>query len=238
MDFNFEEYLNYGNWLGAPRDVKFFKSPKIVVRQILSGNNLSIIASYKEAEIYFTQIGFSLIARENSNKNLKYILALLNSKAINFYHKYKYLDLEKNTFTKILIANCKKFPIPDIKADKQIPFINFVDYLLYLNNKYSEQIFTHTSNERLAAHIEDVLNMMVYELYFEKHMKEVGIDVLQFMKPKPIANAKNNEEKAEEIKKFYLWIQTPDNQVGQRINPDYIGIKSPNIISKINLATQ
>ncbi|MFM9839397.1 MAG: Eco57I restriction-modification methylase domain-containing protein [Cyclobacteriaceae bacterium] len=236
IDFNFEEYLKYGNWLGAPRDVKFFKNPKIVVRQILSGNNLTIIASYTEAEVYFTQIGFSLIAKKDSNKNLKYILAILNSKAINFYHKYKYLDLEKNTFPKILIANCKKFPIPNIKPDKQIPFVNLVDYLLYLNSKKSEQIFPHTTNERIAAHIEDVLNMMVYELYFEDHMKKNGIDVLQFVNPAAINTLKENAEKTDEIKKFYLWLQTPDNQVRQRIN--IVDIKSPNIISKINLATQ
>jgi adenine-specific DNA-methyltransferase len=238
IDFHFEEYLKYGNWLGAPRDVRFFKNPKIVVRQILAGNNLSIISSYTEAEIYFTQIGFSLISKEKSNKSLKYILALLNSKAVNFYHKYKFLDLEKNTFPKILIANCKKFPIPDIEPVKQMPFINLVDYLLYLNDKNSEQIFAHTTNERIATHVEDILNMMVYELYFEEHMKakEVQLDVLQFISPKPIATLKSGEEKAEVIKAFYLWLQTPDNAVRQRIN--IVDIKSPNILSKINLATQ
>jgi hypothetical protein len=236
IDFNFEEYLKYGSWLGAPRDIKFFKNPKIVVRQILAGNNLSIIATYTEEEIYFTQIGFSLIAKESSNKSLKFILALLNSRTINFYHKFKFLDLEKNTFPKILIANCKKFPVPDIRPAEQSPFITLVDYLLYLNDKHSEHIFSHTTNERIAAHVEDVLNMMVYELYFDRHMKEEGIDVLQFIKPKPIDSFQTDTEKAEEIKKFYLWLQTPDNQVRQRIN--IVDIKSPNIISKINLATQ
>jgi len=36
---------------------------------------------------------------------------LLNSKLLNFYHKYRFLDLEKELFQKVLIANCKRFPI-------------------------------------------------------------------------------------------------------------------------------
>ena len=77
---------------------------------------------------------------------------------------------------------------------------------------------------------------MVYELYFEKHMKDANIDVLQFIKPHPINKLKSNKEKAEVIKDFYMWLQTPDNSVRQRIN--IVDIKSPTIISKINLATQ
>ena len=217
IDFKFDEYLKYGNWLGAPREKRFFKNPKIVVRQILAGNNLSIIASYTEREVYFTQIGFSIIAKVNSDKNLKYILALLNSTVINFYHKYKFLDLEKNTFPKILIANCKKFPIPDIEPIKQKSFVSIVDYLLFLNNKETKQMLSHTENSRLASHLQDVLNMMVYELYFEKHMKENGIDVLQFINPKSIADLKESAAKVEVIKKFYLWYQKPENPVRQRM---------------------
>ena len=115
-------------------------------------------------------------------------------------------------------------------------FINLVDYLLFLHNKESQQIFSHTANDRIASHTEDVLNMMVYELYFEEHMKYEGLDVLQFINPKPIQDLIEPEEKTKVIEDFYLWLQTPDNPVRQRIN--LIDIKSPDILSVINLATQ
>ncbi|MBL0051618.1 MAG: hypothetical protein IPP29_08995 [Bacteroidetes bacterium] len=41
----------------------------------------------------------------------------------------------------------------------------------------------------------------------------MGIDVLQFINPKQTGNLIAGNEKAEEIKKFYIWLQTPDNQV-------------------------
>jgi len=236
IDLKFDEYLRYGNWLGAPRNSRFFTDPKIIVRQILDGSNLSIIAAYSEEPIYFTQIGFSIIEKEQSSLNLKYILAILNSRTISFYHKFKYLDTEKNVFPKILIANCKKFPIPVIEPNSQSPFVNLVDYLLYLNDKESRQVLNHTANDRIASHIEDVLNMMVYELYFDEHMIKEGINVLQFLSPKPIANLKNPKDKEEIIQNFYLWYQKPENPVRQRML--LVETRSKEIIAVINKSIQ
>lgn len=234
VELKFDEYLKYGEWLGAPRDSRFFTEPKIIVRQILDGSNLSIIAAYSEEAIYFTQIGFSIIAKEISQLNLKYILAILNSRTLSFYHKFKYLDTEKNVFPKILIANCKKFPIPNIELKSQAPFIKLVDYLILLNDKKIQHVFSHTANDRVASHIEDVLNMMVYELYFENHMKENGIDVLQFINEK--LRQKTGDPITKQIEEFYLWYQKPENPVRQRMQ--LIETRSPDIISLINKSLQ
>lgn len=117
---NSEEYLKYGDWLGAPRQQRFFSEPRIIVRQIVSGKPPRIYAGFTNEELYFTQIGFGIIPKDKNN--LKYFLALLNSSLINFYHKYKFLDTEKDLFQKILIANCKEFPIksPSIEQKKLI----------------------------------------------------------------------------------------------------------------------
>ena len=32
-----KEYIKYGEWLGAPRDERFFNSPRVLIRQIVSG---------------------------------------------------------------------------------------------------------------------------------------------------------------------------------------------------------
>jgi hypothetical protein len=50
-----------------------------------------------------------------------------------------YLDLEKELFQKILIANCKEFPIPNINADCQQPFITLADTMLSLNSQLQEK---------------------------------------------------------------------------------------------------
>lgn len=132
-----KEYIKYGDWLGAPREERFFTEPRIIIRQIVSGNPLRIYAGYTEKPLYFTQIGFAVIPKEAFR--IKYILALINSKLINFYHKYRYLDLEKNLFQKILIANCKEFPIPKISSEEEQVFVEIVDEILFLNQKLHDK---------------------------------------------------------------------------------------------------
>jgi type I restriction-modification system DNA methylase subunit len=105
-----DEYINYGDWLGAPREERFFTSPRIIVRQIVSGNPPRIYAGFTDQPLYFTQIGFGIIPKEGTISPIT-LLCLINSNLINYFHKYSFLDLEKELFQKILIANCKKFPI-------------------------------------------------------------------------------------------------------------------------------
>ncbi|MCX8486025.1 MAG: N-6 DNA methylase, partial [Crocinitomicaceae bacterium] len=122
-----KEYINYGEWLGASRNEKFFKDERIIVRQIVSGNPPRIYAGYTNESLYFTQIGFAIITH---TINTKFALCLLNSRLLNFYHKYRFLDLEKELFQKILIANCKNLPFKVVDAEKEIPFIQKVDFLI------------------------------------------------------------------------------------------------------------
>ena len=139
------EYLKYGDWLGAPREERFFKGPKIVVRQILEGDAQRIVAAYSDKPHYFTQIGFSIISRNSDINVLKYLVCLLNSKLISFYHRNVFLDLEKVVFQKILIANAKKIPIKmpndlsafiDIIDKKEYYKTDKIDELIY-KSKYS-----------------------------------------------------------------------------------------------------
>ena len=122
---------------------------------------------------------YSVIPKTNIIE-IKYLLAVLNSKVLNYYYKKNTIP-QAGGFYRYQALFIKGLPIKITPKQKQVFFTVLVDYLPYLHNKQSDQIFTHTSNERLAAHIEDVLNMMVYELYFEGHMKEQKIDVLQFV---------------------------------------------------------
>jgi len=129
IDPDAKEYIKYGDWLGAPRQKRFFLKPRLIVRQIVSGNPARIYVGYTDDELYFSQIGFAIIPKQNSNYE-KYLLTVLNSCLINFYHRYKFLDIEKELFQKILIANCKKIPIKDIDKESQLPFIQKADLML------------------------------------------------------------------------------------------------------------
>ncbi|MCD6227775.1 N-6 DNA methylase [Candidatus Micrarchaeota archaeon] len=179
-----KEYISYGNWLGAPREKRFFTSPRIVVRQIISGKPPRIYAGYTKEELYNTQIAFNILSKDDRKIRIKYILAILNSKLMNYYHKEKYLDPTKNLFQKILIANAKKFPMKIIPINEQNKIITYVDKMLSLNKRLNELGDKNTDEKRiLEQEIEKTdkqIDQLVYKLYgltkkeIEIVEKEVG----------------------------------------------------------------
>ena len=151
-----DEYLKYGDWLGSPRKEKFFIVPRVIVRQIVSGKDMSIYAGYTNLPLYHTQIGFSIIPKNDSNISMKLLLALINSSIIRFYHKFKYLDFEKKTFQKILIENCKQFPLPIFTKSLQNEIVIIIDQILT-----AKKANPQADTTALEAEIDE----LVYELY-------------------------------------------------------------------------
>jgi len=150
-----EEYLHYGEWLGAPRERRFFTNEKIIVRQIV-GDELRIIAGYSNKPHYFTQIGFSLLSRTNDSNQLMIILAILNSKLMSFYHKNKYLDVQKVLFQKVLIANTKKLPI--VMPNDKNRIDSLIDTIIkaHQNNPETDTTVEEQEIDRLVYHLYDL----------------------------------------------------------------------------------
>ena len=221
-----EQYIIYGNNLWCRRDNKFFENPKIFLRQTSD----KLIATYI-SEPYYAIDSVHSIIESNKEFNLKYILSIINSQFGNYLYQLL-INEDGKVFAQVKLTFLRQIPIKRINPEQQTPFIILVDYLLYLHNKETPQILSHTDNTRIASHLEDILNMMVYELYFEEHMKKVGIDVLQFINPKPIDSLKSDKEKAEVIQEFYEWYQKPDNAVRQRML--LVDTRSKDIIGLIN----
>ena len=168
-----KEYIKYGDWLGAKREERFFTEPRIIVRQIVSGNPPRIYAGYTEQPLYFTQIGFSIIAKGDINN--KTLLCILNSDLMNFYHKFKFLDLEKDIFQKVLIANCKEFPIPEISLETQQPFIALADKMLTLNETLQKKSTNFLKVVKQTFALEKISTKLetFYNLDFDGFMKEL-----------------------------------------------------------------
>ncbi|WP_417237670.1 Eco57I restriction-modification methylase domain-containing protein [Bizionia sp.] len=145
-------YIKYGDWLGASREERFFIEPRVIVRQIVSGNPPKIYAGYTNQRLYFTQIGFSIIPK-NTISSIE-LTALLNSGLINFYHKYLFLDIEKELFQKILIENCKKFPILPFTNKEQLESIVLKIISIKKENPKAD-----------ITALEAEIDQMVYKLY-------------------------------------------------------------------------
>lgn len=178
-----KEYINYGDWLGASRDERFFKDDRILVRQIVSGNPPRIFAGFTNEELYFTQIGFGIIPKII---NIKYLIGILNSKLINFYHKYRFLDLEKELFQKILIANCKTLPIKNTPNNFEKDIEIKVDLVIQLNkdlqdqsHKFQRTIQRKFELEALSKKLQDWYNLTYPEFIKELNKKKLKLSLSQ-----------------------------------------------------------
>ncbi len=202
-------YIKYGNWLGAPRKEKFFTNPRVVVRQIVSGHPPKIYAGFTKEPLYHTQIGFAILGDDKTEEELKYLCGLLESDIINFYHFYKYLDIEKVTFQKILIENCKSFPYPQTTIQNIQIISVIIDYLILIS-----QYITNLSNENLYTYFEEVNSSVFFEIFFENKFQSTKKEILKHLSDlKPINEAMSDEEKLGIIQSEYERLYHPDHPV-------------------------
>jgi len=113
VEWNREEWIKYGDWLAAPREKRFFTQERILVQQIIDWTSLRILAGLTDEELYNTQNQFNLLSREGTN--LKFIISILNSKLMSYYHRKVFLDTALQRFQKVLIKDAKTFPIRRIE---------------------------------------------------------------------------------------------------------------------------
>ena len=107
------------------------------------------------------------------NISLYYLLGIINSLLITYYHKCRYLDQSKKTFQKILIQDAKKFPIfcpnKNIDHDKSNhdQMVTLVDQMLTLHKQLSETKLpqSKTTLQRQIQATDREIDRLVYELY-------------------------------------------------------------------------
>ena len=184
--------------------------------------------AYDDKKIYVTSPSYIMVS-----ECPKYHLVVLNSKLVEWYLDKVSSSTGQGTnqWTKIFMD---KIPIPQLKETQRMPFETMAEYLIILNDPTTPQILEHASNEIISQNFEEVLNMMVYELYFEEHMIEREIDVLQFVNFPDISKMKTFEEKRDVIQKIYYWLKEKDNPIRNRI---LVSESRSWIIKRINKST-
>ncbi len=205
--------------------ISAFDKPKIVWGELSD-----------EAKFAYDDSGYFLDATVflMLGKNLKTVLSIMNSKLGNWYFSLisSTSGMGTNRWKKYKI---EKFPLPNITNEINTKFKSIADYLILINDPEQPYLFENISNEIVSRFFEEVLNMMVYELYFEEHMKESKIDVLQFVDFKDISQLETFEEKRDVIQREYYKLKEKDNPIRNRIL--LAPVHSPNIIKRINKST-
>ena len=139
-----KEFLKYGKNLAAPRgNFDLYSTPRILVRQIPSKLPYCINACYTEAVILNDRNSMNVIY---ITENPKYVLGVLNSKAISFWFAYKFGKLQRGIFPQFKINELASFPIPRATDSEQKRIATLVDRILLAKAKDPDA--DTTSDER------------------------------------------------------------------------------------------
>lgn len=172
-----EEWISYGDWLGAPRENRFFTENRILVKQIIDWSDKRIWAASTNEELYNTQNAFNIIP--NSNFDIDYLLAIINSKLMSFYHRKEFLEEYKDRFQKILIKDAKEFPIKLASMENQQIFVEKAKSIRIITdsfwaelNKLGKYIIHSYSINTLSRKLQNW-----YELEFGDFIKELNKEI-------------------------------------------------------------
>lgn len=127
-----DEYIKYGEWLAEPRDFKYFEGEKILIRQIPGKN--SLICDYTNVDFVIDQTAYSVKDFEGKVSNIKYLLAILNSKLIFWIFRNENNEFD-DLFPKIKSSEIKNLPIIVSNHHSQTYLIEKVDQMLSLNKE-------------------------------------------------------------------------------------------------------
>lgn len=158
-------YLKYGDNLAAPRTFDIFSKPKIIIREITGQHPYSIISCYSDETVLFNRSNIAINEKENSSIDLKYILALINSRLISYYFQINTAKAVRKLFPKIILNDLRQFPIKVISKENQKIFIFLVNKII---NKKMQDPTANTFN------LESQIDQLVYELYGLTE-EEIGI---------------------------------------------------------------
>ena len=154
-------------WSNTNED-NFYADEKLINRQ--TGD--SLVAAYDNSK-YLTLDSTHVQTLKNQKYKLKYILALFNSKLLNFVYT-SFVQEAGRTFAQVKTVTLKQLPIKVSTNEIQNRFVEIVDSILNLtqNDDYQENI----EKQQAVKEYENQIDIMVYKLYNLTYQEVLTID--------------------------------------------------------------
>ena len=118
-------YVDYGEWLAEPRTPDWFEGERILIREVTSKGKIH--ATIVEDKFVFSNSVDGLRITSDAY-NIKFVLGILNSKLITFYHFNSSPNAFKGAFPKVLVKDILNFPLPRIsetaRHDKMVTLVD------------------------------------------------------------------------------------------------------------------
>jgi len=198
-----------------PRDEFYFEEGE----KILSVRKCDRPTFIYSKEAAYVMMAFNII--KTDRVNLKFLTALLNSKLVAFWLRNKG-KMQGNNYQ---IDKEPLLEIPIVTTDKEQIVATLVDYILLVHQPRKEQLIKYISNDLIIHSFEEVVDQIMYELYFGNETEMQELKVLEHLKGIQPISEKYTDKDIETVVKFYHSIQ-------EQKSPIRTVLLKANIISK------
>jgi adenine-specific DNA-methyltransferase len=162
---------------------------------------------------YLTSGGFFLVSEKMP---LKYLLGIMNSSLMNYYFKFIGVMTAGGAYT-LKKASIEILPIIETNKNSESLVVYLVDSIL-LSKNYSKVILDSIPNTHISEAFEEVIDALVFELYFPEEFVEKGIEIEKYAKDifKPI-DGLSEDEQIKAIQKAYQTMREKKNPLRNQI---------------------
>jgi adenine-specific DNA-methyltransferase len=202
VKWNGQHYIDYCDGIANPRDPKYFVGSRVLVREI---TNPRIFAAFTEQELY-NDPAVLIVKESEMGLDIFTLTAILNSDIITFLHFNNSPKATKGDFPKILITDLKEIPVVKPNEAYRLSIKIYVEYVV--------ELITTSKNEMLLTFFDQIVNSLIYELYFPEEIKSAGKEILKHLRDlKPITDEMNEEEKLAIIQSEFERLYDPNHPV-------------------------
>jgi adenine-specific DNA-methyltransferase len=219
VEWNKSEYIDYNADIANPRDPKYFQGERLLIREI---TNPTVFAAITDKELYNDPA--IIIVKSNSNYSVKPLVGIINSKLATYYHFNNSPKATKGAFPKILVKDIKEFPLPK-KLNEVLVLTNLVNHILSIK-KLRKILIESIPNNHIAEDFEEVIDALVFELYFPEEFAAKGIEIEKYAQEIFKSNeGLKEEEQIEAIQEAYQTLREKDNLLRNQIKLMKIELK-------------
>ena len=213
-----------------PKNLTLFDNKKLVAPEISLGGNFAYDSN---GEFYSTTKIYGYIKKDNIREDYKFWMALFNSRLFWFFIKNTGYVLRGGYYT-FKTDYVNPFPVPqEISKEAENAIMILVDYILTVKLLSMDvTIDEYVENNTIIRQFENVIDALIYELYFPVEFKQAKISfvnsVINSFTP---IDSKDNKEALDAIRKSFAQFRDMNN--GIRNNLKYMSVRLESLLAPI-----
>ncbi|WP_121515293.1 TaqI-like C-terminal specificity domain-containing protein [Petrotoga sp. HKA.pet.4.5] len=141
------------------KDESLYRGKRILIRKTGVGINAVLDEEFRFA----IQVIYIFKVKQGAGYDEKYLLALLNSRLMEYWYFSNFGEKERKTFPHLTQGKILSFPIFPAKEKEQKTFINLVDKILALTK--DDDYLENTTKQAKVCEYEKEIDQMIYKLY-------------------------------------------------------------------------